>query len=893
MMRRPLFILPLVILSALAAVPARPSAPAPQTDIRTLSSGMRLICLPDHAQPLVAAQVLVKVGSVNEDEATIGLSHFLEHLCFKGTPAYTAERLTDAVEALGGYVNAATWQDGTSYEIAVPRRFWRAGLGVQAEMLLHSTFPLDEFDRERNVVIEELRRDLDDPETQLGERIDALAFAGTPYAHNVIGTPESLQRALRDTVIAYYRAHYRPDRMTAVVAGDIVPDEVAAQLEVLYPRPTGDPPALATTSAFVFPHGRQSAVIEYESPNPILQVAYPAPSAADQAAPAMELFARLLGGGDDARLARTLVQGDHAFATSATASYDTYAGVTHLLITVNLVSATDMRTALATVREEVGRLARDGPSDDELQRTRTARLAERAFLQQNYIYRSFFAAIGEATTGFEAYQQFEAAVPRVSRSQVQRAATRFLVRGDEVAVGLVAPGTDKPDLTAPATALPLAAVPSAGAALPDLKALPPAKGQRRLSRSTPDGLTLVVQEDPQTPVSAVVILAGHRAQLEAGHAGLGRLTQQMLDAGTTTRNREQLAAALSAIGARLTTADSFGGFGAAYDDSERLVTRLEVLADKTERGITLLADVLRDPAFPAAELETIRARAAVDQRAYKESAPGASAQALAEGVYPRDHPYRALPFGTAETITGATRQQLVDFHRRAYEPRNLTIVAVTPRDGDALLTFLAQQFAFPRPAARDRLPDAPGVPAPSAGRGERTVNREQASLRVAFVTAAATTPDAQALRVLNEVLDRRLWDGVRETKGLAYSVSARLQWYPGFGILEINLGCKPDLVETALAAVEAEVQRFIAEPPSADEIARTVNRYEGDLLRANQFRARWAYRLGFDAALGLPAQTTEQFVATLRAVSPDALRRVAGQTLDLDHAVVAVATRPQ
>ena len=197
---------------------------------------------------LVNISSWVKTGSINEDDRINGISHFLEHLMFKGTHKHKAGEFDKILEAKGAIVNAATWKDYTFYYVTLPKgengENLNLALELHADMMLDPVLPEEEigpaFDvnstevkqkRERHVVIEEIRMRKDQPWTKVYNTCNYNMYTKHPYKRDVIGTPEIISQVTRDDIMNYYRTFYSPENITTIVVGDFDSEEVLKKVE--------------------------------------------------------------------------------------------------------------------------------------------------------------------------------------------------------------------------------------------------------------------------------------------------------------------------------------------------------------------------------------------------------------------------------------------------------------------------------------------------------------------------------------------------------------------------------------------------------------------------------------------------------------------------------------
>src|ERR1700678_219010 len=187
-----------------------------------LANGLTLLVKPDRSAALASVQVWVRTGSIHEGEQLgAGLSHFLEHMLFKGTTRRTGRAISETVQANGGSINAYTTFDRTVYYIDLPSERLEVAVDLLADAVLHSTMPQDEIAREKDVILREIAMTRDDPENRLWEALFATAFREHPYRQPIIGHKDVFAAADRGALLAYYRERYVPNNMVVVIAGDV------------------------------------------------------------------------------------------------------------------------------------------------------------------------------------------------------------------------------------------------------------------------------------------------------------------------------------------------------------------------------------------------------------------------------------------------------------------------------------------------------------------------------------------------------------------------------------------------------------------------------------------------------------------------------------------------
>ncbi|MEO0224793.1 MAG: pitrilysin family protein, partial [candidate division WOR-3 bacterium] len=191
-----------------------------------LDNGMVVLLKRDSKLPLVSIQIWVRVGSIYETEQINGISHFLEHLVFKGTSKYNMYEISKKIEYYGAILNAGTSKEYTVYYTDIPKNGLYDAIDVLSQLVFYATFPDEELEKERNVVIEEIKRSEDNPINVLYENFNGLLFKKTPYKWRIIGKEDNIKSLSKQQIVDYYQKFYIPQNMILSICGDIDYNEI-------------------------------------------------------------------------------------------------------------------------------------------------------------------------------------------------------------------------------------------------------------------------------------------------------------------------------------------------------------------------------------------------------------------------------------------------------------------------------------------------------------------------------------------------------------------------------------------------------------------------------------------------------------------------------------------
>lgn len=416
----------LVVLALLAATGvAHADAPAPTVIRRVLPNGLTVIVRPDPAVGVMAASLQVRAGSRFETADTAGISNFLHRVMVRGTKRYTAMQLTEAIEDLGGSLDASGDVEYTEVRGAALARNWEALLGLVAEVALRPTLPNEEIERERRLIQSALRTRGDTPFQRAFDAMLQDLYGAHPYAWPSAGRPESIERIDRAALQAHYAAIYRPDRMVLAVSGHVPGDRVLRAAERLF-RAT--PPAAAPVTAgpvAATPRGDRR-VVERPVQQAQVLVGYLGPSLTEPDYPAVRVLATVLGGGMSGRLFTELRdKRGLAYSVGVLSSFRTGPS----FVTYMGTAPASAEAAEAGVLREIDRIRVEQVSERELARGKAFLLGNLAMDRRTNArhawYMAFFEVIG---AGWDFPERFERAVEAVTVADVARVAGRYLTR---------------------------------------------------------------------------------------------------------------------------------------------------------------------------------------------------------------------------------------------------------------------------------------------------------------------------------------------------------------------------------------------------------------------------------------------------------------------------------
>ncbi len=414
-----------------------------------LPNGLTVHLKEIHTAPIISHWVWYRVGSRDEKPGLTGLSHWVEHMQFKGTPSFPSTVLDKAVSREGGMWNAFTHLDWTTYYETLPADKIDLALRLEADRMVNSIFDPDEVESERTVIITEREQSENEPSARLDEAVQTAAFQAHSYRNEVIGLKEDLQRIQRDDLYNHYRSFYSPGNAVVAAAGDFDIDEMLARITELYGHlPVSAPAAHATP---VEPSWQAEQRTEITGPGEtlFLRLAYHAPAANNPDFFALTVLDSMLsgpsslnmfGGGGisnkTSRLYRALVERELTVSVhgSLSATIEPFLYDIHMIVRQGR-SADD---ALAAFDDQIKRLQDAYVSEQELQRANKQARALFAYGSENITNQAFWLGYAEMFADYGWFTDYIAHLNRVTAEDIQRIAQTYLTPANRV-VGMYIP----------------------------------------------------------------------------------------------------------------------------------------------------------------------------------------------------------------------------------------------------------------------------------------------------------------------------------------------------------------------------------------------------------------------------------------------------------------------
>lgn len=829
---------------------------------QVLDNGLTVLIHEMPASPVVCVYALVKTGSATEGEYLgSGVSHFLEHMLFKGTSQRDVGAIAAQVQAVGGEINASTGQDYTIYTIQVPPQSFDLALDILTDMLMNAAIAPEEVEKERQVVLGEMRMGDDDPDRELGKIAFENIYIQHPYRYPVIGYKDLFTALTREDIWNYYRGHYAPNNMIVSVAGNIRSGEIFPKIKKAFDgfaRHRG----LARNVPAEPP---QISARRYEKEYPTdltrLAMAFGGVSLLERDLYALDVLAMVLGQGDSSPLYRRVYK-DKGLVHTISASNFTPVDRGFFEIAA-VLEQENVEPTIAAVWEEIGAIQRKGVAKKDLEKAKRQVLSGHLFSLQKASEVAYSHAVDEAWTGdYQFSQKYVGAVKEVTARDIRRAANRYLI-APALTVVLLKPREEK-----------------------SFTEDTPRSQVGEIQKYVLDnGLTVLLREDHTLPIASVRLsMQGGTRQEPPELNGLSMMTSRAWTKGTKTRGAEEIAAAIESRGMNLDTFSGKNSFGMS----------VECLSGDLEQALDLVGEMVKNPAFAPQEIAKVKENMKAAILARRDDIFQTTTLTLKETLF-LTHPLRRDEGGSLETVERIRREDVVDFYRRLALAPNMVLSVFGDISPGKTLETIRKEFGFlakgdaPLRQVREEPPGQPRV-------REISMDKAQAMVMFGFHGADFNSPDRYGLEVLTAILGSsfsgRLFNAIREELGQAYTLG-------GDSVPSLDAGLIYFYVLTTrekMAQVQQIVQREIHGLQTAlvpeTELGDIKTYLKGAFRSGLETNSALSFISGLDELYGLGYRRYRDYEAAIDRVSAQDIRNLARQYCDLNKAAV-VTTQPE
>jgi len=809
-----------------------------------LENGMTVITCKKEDISVVSSYILVKSGSITEAEFMgSGVSHYIEHMLFKGTKKRKVGEISRQIRGLGGLLNAYTTYDRTVYHVTVPSKFLDKTLEIQADAIMNSSFDPLECKKESQVILKEINMCMDEPETYLQQLAWETMYKTHPYKEPIIGHRELFENLSREDLIAYYKRMYVPNNMILVIAGDITHESAlkgAGKAFKDFKRRSINPIIIPEEPKQL---NKRILHTEKDVNIPRMYMCFHTPGIIHSDAYALDVLSIMLGHGRSSLLYKALIETKQLVASVESFLHtprDTGVfGITCVLAEENI------KKTIKETRKQIELTKEDGVSQKDLFK------AKKMVIFDHYCH----IETADSIAGSLAVNEFLASdmyfsekyveeINKITLEDIQRVAKNYLIENNMSIITL-----------------------KQKASATTSTAKKSAKKQNIKTKKI-NGITVVAIEKHTTPIISVCALFKGGIRYENnGNNGICNLMQCVMQKGTKNRNAFQIAEEFEMTGGDLAGFSGDNSFGFSMD----------ILKENFVHGLDIFADIIINPIFLPDQIKKERYIVLSEIKARKDEIISLGMDAMRQTIY-KKHPYRLQNLGTEKSLSNINRLSLASFHRTMCLPKNTYITVVGNMECNRIFDSISKYFN--KFNAKCFIPEI-NITEPIQQKQreeEKKKQGEQALIMIGFPTILTNDPHRYTFDVLTTILSdlgSRLFMNIREKRGLAYYVGA-FSW-TGFdpGMYVFYAGTILQKIAEAKQALFEEIQLLKDAFVSDAELKLAKNNLIGKHSIVHQSNKALCFSIAMSEFYGLGYKNFYEYERRIKSVTKENIREIA------------------
>ncbi len=829
-----------------------------------LDNGLTVLISEMPSNPSVSVYALVKTGSATEgDLLGSGVSHFLEHLLFKGTENRKLGEIAAQVQAVGGSINAATSMDYTIYTITVPSDAFDMALAIQADMMQFATMDAEEIEKERDVVFGEMRLHEDRPSRHLSQLTFQNVYIRHPYRHPIIGYKPLFIDLTRDDIMQYYRDFYIPNNTIVSIAGNVNTQEVLPKIKDAFEsfrRQTDIPRNLPEEPQQISPRYYEE---EFATNLTRFTLSFNSMSLLNEDLFALDVLAKILGQGKTSRLYRALDREGVAFRSISAGNYTPIDK--GLFEIVGLLEPEYLDAIMDITWKQIENIKTAGVKKVELEKAKKQVLSEHILGHQTTSQVAYAQAVDEAFTGdYQFSQKYVDAIADVEMDAIKRVAHKYL-RKQSSTVVVLKPKGQKDVLHKDEEA----------------QHFQEDKIQKHVLKN---GLTLLLRKDATFPSTALrIVVNGGTRQENVMLNGISKLTSMVWLKGTKALSADQIANKAESLGMQLGSYSGKNSFGLSLD----------FLSEDMDEALRLVKDIIINPNFPEAEIVKRKRDLKADIKQRDDNIAQFTGHALKELTFEK-HPFRLEEEGTEESIDRITRENIMAFYEKLVVPNNMVLSIFGNITSEDILSKVKKALGDLK-KNEVQLAIHKETPIEKSREKSLTMKKQQAMLAMGFHGITMQHKDRYGLEVLTSILGSsfsgRLFTRIREELGQAYTLGGYSA--PGIdaGLIYFYVLTTAEKVPDAKKALKNEIERIQREYVSDEELKDIKAYLKGIFKTSHQTNSALNFTSSLNELYGLGFNHHQEYDTLIDRVTKEDIKRLANEYLDLNKSAIVV-TRP-
>ena len=709
---------------------------------KVLDNGAIIISkyIPD--SPLVTINIRFSSGLSNEGKyASSGISHFLEHLLFKGTNNKNSDQIRREIKQMGGVINGTTGLDSAQYYITVPVENFYKALNLITSMVTEPVFSKKDFKKERSVVLKEMKMNEDEPSTKRVKLLFSEAYLDNVYKNPVIGYLEKFKQLTSSDLIEYHSAVYTPEKMVIGIVGGIKKEEALNKVSgIVQEYERGEP-----WDAMIQKEPRQVSSREVRFKEDInlgyLAIGFHSTDLYSEDLFALDAAGMILGGGKDSRLYKEIVEKKQLLYDISCVNYTPrYPG---LFIITGIGDTDKIGKAKIEIFNVINEISTSNILDVEITKIKNQIVLEYLRAHEKTSDMAGLMTEAELLTGdYNFFEKYSEGIKSVDKEDIKRVLKKYLLKENSTTIFLF-----PKDFTEEKKDIKVTRI-----------------TEKVKSIRLKNGLKVIIKEKKALPIVAITLAA--RGGLISEHSknnGIANLMSTLLLKGTKTRTQEDINAEI----------ETSGGDVGSFSGMNTMGIYMDVLSDKVDIGLNILSDIASNSIFDEKEIikEKKKIIAMIEEQEKNIYAKGILA--LKKILY-RGHPYSMRTIGDIKSVNNIKRSDIKNFYDSYFKPNGLVLTVVGDIDVDDFSVKIKKYFESWEGKVK-KIYIEKAKPLEQKYEEDIKMDKEQALFLLGFQGVKIYDKRKYALSLISALLsgsDGYLFNNIREKKGFSYTSGA-------------------------------------------------------------------------------------------------------------------------
>ena len=838
-------------------------------NVYKLDNGQTVVIQEVKTNPIVTIDTWIKTGSINENDKNNGVSHFLEHLFFKGSTNHAPGEFDKILETKGAITNAATSKDFTHYYVTIPSKDFDLALEMHSDMLLHPLIPRKELEKERKVVIEEIMKDANSPNTMVYDNLINMLYTNHPYKRKVIGKADIISKIQREEIMDYYNTHYNPSNMVTVIVGDVDPasaiEKVKYDFNAEYKKPLKQnyPKEKILTS--------QAKNIAYaDTQSGYMLIGFRGTDVDDKDSYALDVLSTILGDGRSSVFYQKIKeQKQLAYSIGAVNSGFKDDGIFFFFL--NFIPD-KCKKLEDTIFEEIKNIQKNGVTQEQLN------LAKNIIERDTYYARESISNIANeigytfvTTDDIKYYENYIDNIKKVTADDVKRAANKYLGK-EKSAVSIVLPETSKEVQISNITEKP------AGSA----KLISENENTQKYELS--NGANLLLTPNKVNDIVAISIFS-KGGEFTEKIPGTAELTASVLTKGTKKYSSLELAQLLEDNGIKIVPSSKADSFAVTV-----LTTKNEY-----EKTLGILNEIINNATLDDYEIEKSRTDMLNAIKKSKDIPLNLAIDNYKTYIF-ENTPYSISNKILEKTLPQITQEDIKSYYDKAFFPQNVVISINGNVDKEKTINEFTKIFNNKKGEKFDYAK----YTIPSLKEGKK-ITTSVKDLKTDWIIIGWQTPgvlcrkDYATLQVIDSLLgagmSSRLFKNLRDKDGLAYQLGSQFSPNVLKGAFIVYIGTNPENLDYAQRRMLEEVFRLKKEFVGSKELQEAKDKLLGHYIIGQETNLDKATTIGWFEASGRGYKFDDQYAQLINSVTESDIIEVANKYFNNNYILSIV--KPQ